>query len=195
MLKGSSKRKADFPIDSLFLDRWSPRAMSGEAMKREELMVLLEAARWAPSSYNNQPWRMLYALRDTSHWATFIELLDPFNRDWAKNAAALVLFIAKTTFDHNGKPSISYAFDAGAAWENFALQGSMKGYVVHAMQGFDYDKAKTELKVPDGFVVQAMIAVGLPGPVDVLSSSLQEREAPNDRRKLAESICEGPYAL
>src|SRR5437867_4470875 len=104
MIKGSAKRKADHPIDTIFLDRWSPRAMSGEAIQEEELMVLFEAARWAPSSFNNQPWRILYARRDTEHWPLFLDLLVEGNRAWAHNAAALLLFVSKTTFD-NGKPS------------------------------------------------------------------------------------------
>ncbi len=127
MTKGTEKRKADYPIDSLFLDRWSPRAMSGESITDEELFTLFEAARWAPSSYNGQPWRMLYAKRETAHWPRFLELLVEFNQTWAKNAAALVVFISKTTFDHNGEPAATHSFDTGAAWENFALQGALRG--------------------------------------------------------------------
>jgi nitroreductase len=195
MLKGSLYRQADHSIDELFLDRWSPRAMSGQSIAQEDLFVLFEAARWAPSSYNNQPWRMIYAMRETQHWITFLELLDPFNRDWAKNAAALVLFVSKTTFDHNGKPCITFAFDAGAAWQNFSLQGSLKGYVVHGMQGFDYDKAASVLKVPGDYKVQAMAAVGLPAPKETLPPALQERELPSDRRKLTQTVVEGVFAF
>src|ERR1700730_12043584 len=123
MIKGSQIRKAGYPIDSLFLDRWSPRAMSGEEIAEEELLTLFEAAKWAPSSYNNQPWRILYARRDTEHWPLFFNLLVEFNQTWVDKAAALVLFISKTTFDHDGSPSITHSFDCGAAWENLALQG------------------------------------------------------------------------
>ena len=193
MIKGSEKRTADYPIDSLFLDRWSPRAMSGEPIPDEELFTLFEAARWAPSSFNNQPWRMLYAKRDTSHWPLFLDLLVEFNQTWAKNAAALVVFITKTTFDHNGEPAATHSFDTGAAWASLALQGAVRGLVVHGMQGFDYDKARTALNVPDGFQVEAMAVVGKPGRPDDLPPKLQERETPNDRRKLTESVFEGPY--
>src|SRR4030095_13817484 len=106
MLKGHEVRRADHPIDRLFLDRWSPRAMSGEEIPEEDLMVLFEAARWAPSSYNNQPWRILYARRSSEHWPLFFDLLADTNKAWAKNAAALLLFVSKTTFDYNGQPSI-----------------------------------------------------------------------------------------
>jgi nitroreductase len=143
MIKGSEKRKADHPIDKIFLDRWSPRAMTGEAVSQEDLMTLFEAARWAPSSYNNQPWRILYARRDTQHWPLFFDLLVEFNQSWAKNAGALVLFISRTHFDFNGEPAVTHSFDTGAAWENLALQGWLKGLVVHGMQGFDYDRART----------------------------------------------------
>ena len=195
MVKGSEKRKADHPIDNIFLDRWSPRAMSGGEIAEADLMVLFEAARWAPSSFNNQPWRILYARRNGPHWQTFLDLLVDVNQAWARNAAALLLFISKTTFDHNGKPSITHSFDAGAAWENLALQGFNKGYVVHGMEGFDYEKARRELKIPEGFRVEAMAAVGLPGRKEELPEGLQKRESPNDRRKLVETICEGPYRL
>jgi len=193
MIKGSEKRKAGYPIDKLFLDRWSPRAMSGESIAEEELLLLFEAARWAPSSYNNQPWRMLYARRGTEHWSLFFDLLVEFNKTWAKNAAALIVFISKTTFDHNGEPSVTHSFDTGAAWENFALQASLKNLVVHGMEGFDYEKAKTALKIPDDFRVEAMAVIGKPGKKEDLPERLQERETPNDRRSLSEIAIEGPY--
>ena len=193
MIKGSEARKACYPIDSLFLDRWSPRAMSGEEIAEEELLTLFEAARWAPSSYNNQPWQILYARRDTTHWPLFFDLLVDFNKTWVKEAAALVVFISKMTFDHNGEPSVTHSFDTGAAWQNFALQATLKNLVVHGMEGFDYDRARTVLKISRDFQVEAMAAIGKPGKKEDLPVGLQERETPNDRRKLAETISEGPY--
>src|SRR5436190_1581345 len=193
MIKGSEIRKADYPIDNLFLDRWSPRAMSGEEIPEEDLMVLFEAARWAPSSYNNQPWRILYARRDSKHWPIFLDLLVDANKVWARNAAVLLLFISKMTFDYNGKPSITHSFDAGAAWENLALQGFLKGYVVHGMQGFDYEGARTALGIPDEYQVEAMVAVGLPGRPEDLPEALRAREVPNGRRPVEETVCEGRF--
>jgi len=195
MIKGSEMRKADHPIDNLFLDRWSPRAMSGEPISREELVVLFEAARWAPSSYNNQPWRVLYARRDTEQWSLFFDLMVEFNQEWARNAAALLVFVSKTTFDRNGEPSVTHSYDTGAAWENLALQGWLKGLVVHGMEGFDYERARAELNVPEGYRVEAMAAVGKPGNVDTLPAELREREAPSERRKLEETICEGKFCF
>jgi nitroreductase len=169
--------------------------MTGETIPQEELMILFEAARWAPSSYNNQPWRILYAPRESEHWQTFFDLLVPGNQAWAKNAAVLLLFISKTTFDFNGKPSITHRYDTGAAWENFALQGWLKGYVVHGMQGFDYERARTALKIPEGFHAEAMAAVGRPADPSVLPENLREKEKPSDRRKLEQTICKGPFCF
>jgi nitroreductase len=192
MIKGSVIRKADHPIDPVFLDRWSPRAMSGEEIPETEIMCLFEAARWAPSSNNNQPWRILYARRNTEHWPLFYNLMTDSNKIWAQNAAALLLIVSKNTFD-SGRPARTHSYDAGAAWENLALQGNLRGYVVHGMQGFDYELARSSLNIPDGFTVEAMAAIGMPGNRADLPDDLQARESPNDRRKLTETICEGPW--
>ncbi len=193
MIKGSEIRKADHSIDHLFIDRWSPRAMSGDSIPESDLRVLFEAARWAPSSYNNQPWRIMYAHRDSEHWELFFDLLVATNKVWARNAAALLLMVSKTTFDHNGKPSVTHSFDCGAAWASLAFQGSLKGYVVHGMQGFDYERARISLNIPDDYRVEAMAAVGIPGSKEALPEELQNRESPNDRKKLVETVCEGPF--
>ena len=195
MIKGSDKRTAEYPIDGIFLDRWSPRAMTGEAIAPEVLKALFEAARWAPSSYNNQPWRILYAMRDSKHWATFFGLMVEFNQSWAKDAGALVVFISRTHFDFNGEPSVTHSFDTGAAWENLALQGWLKGLVVHGMQGFDYERARTDLNIPEGFQVEAMAAIGKPADPSTLSDDLKAKETPSDRRKLEKTICEGPFCF
>src|SRR2546423_14660636 len=104
MTKGSEVRKADHQIELFLIDRWSPRAMSGEEISREELMRLFEAARWAPSSFNAQQWRALYARRGTEYWQTFLGLLVEGNKAWARNAAVLVMFISRETFEYNGEP-------------------------------------------------------------------------------------------
>ena len=199
MIKGSEQRKADYPIDKLFLDRWSPRAMTGETIPAADLMSLFEAARWAPSSYNNQPWRILYAARNSSHWQAFFDLLVESNQVWAKNAGALLLFLSKKTFTHNGKPSITHSFDTGAAWENLALQGSLKGYVVHGMQGFDYERARTTLNIPDDFQVEAMVAVGFPGIRRSYPRNCKRKKLPataaNSRRRFAKDrfVSDAPW--
>lgn len=189
----SNMRQADYQIDPVFLNRWSPRAMSGDEISQDELLSLFEAGRWAPSSYNNQPWRFIYARKNTPAWNLFLDFLVEQNRVWAKNAAALIVFISKTTFDYNGQPSITHTFDAGAAWENLALQGSINGLVVHGMQGFDYERAKKALEIPDGYTVEAMAAVGRPGKLEDLPDKLREKEFPSGRKKLSEIAFEGKF--
>lgn len=194
MIRGRDTRHPDHPIADLFVDRWSPRAMSGEEIPEKDLMTLLEAARWAPSSNNAQPWRMLYARRSSRHWPTFLGLLSERSQSWARHAGALVLFVSKTTHD-DGRPSITHVFDTGAAWQNLALQGWLKGYAIHGMQSFDYERARTELEIPEGFHVNAMAAIGLPGDTSALPEDLRAREVPSQRRGLAGTICEGPFRL
>ena len=193
MIKGSEIRKADFPIEPLLIDRWSPRAMSAEEIAETELMRLFGAARWAPSSFNAQQWRALYARRGSEHWKAFFDLLVDANKVWAKNAAVLVVFISRKLFEYDDEPSVTHSYDAGAAWQNFALQGFHQGLVVHGMEGFDYERARAELHIPDEFQVEAMAAVGKPGAKELLPEKLQKRESPNDRRNLNQSICEGPF--
>jgi nitroreductase len=188
-------RTADHPIEPFILERWSPRAMTGEPLSEGEILTLFEAARWAPSTYNEQEWRFLYARRDTPQWPLLFDLLIEFNQSWCKNAALLCVVVAHKVFERNGKPNPVHLYDAGAAWENLALQGTAMGLVVHGMSGFDFDKARTALKVPDDYAVGAMFAAGRPAPVDVLPEPMREREMPSDRKPLSEIICEGEFAF
>jgi nitroreductase len=189
-----SQRKANYPIGPLLLDRWSPRSMTGEPLPDEELFPLFEAARWAPSSYNNQPWRFIVARRQNpDEFERFFGLLVPANQAWAKDAAALVAVVSRTRFDSNDKPSITHAFDAGAAWENLALEATRRELVAHGMEGFDYARAKSELLIPDDFEVHAMIAIGRRAPVEDLPEKYRAREHPGSRRPLREIVFEGAF--
>ncbi|QDT15154.1 nitroreductase family protein [Alienimonas californiensis] len=190
-----SVREADHPVEPLFLQRWSPRAMSGEALAEDQLMQLFEAARWAPSTYNEQEWRFLYARRDTPHWDAFFHLLAEPNQGWCGDAAVLGVVLSKKTFTRNGKPNPVHTFDAGLAYQNLALQGAAMGLVVHGMAGFDFDKARKELNVPEDFAVEAMFAVGRHGDPADLPEELREREEPSGRKPVGEIICEGPFAF
>ena len=167
--------------------------MTGEALNDDDIMSLFEAARWAPSSYNNQPWRFIYAKRNTEHWDRFFNLLAEGNKNWTKNAALLVVVISRKNFEFNEKPAITHQFDAGSAWENLALEASSRGIVAHGMQGFDYEKAGVNLGVPHDFEVMAMIAIGKKGPTEILPPELQEMEKLTDRKPLKEIIMEGFY--
>ena len=191
--QAESERKPSYPINPLILNRWSPRSMSGEALDDDEIMSLFEAARWAPSSYNNQPWRFIYAKRNSEHWNRFFNLLMEPNKLWAKNAAILVVVISRKNFEFNEKPAVTHQFDAGSAWENLALEASSRDIVAHGMQGFDYKKAGVELRIPPNFEVMAMIAIGKKGPKEILPAELQEKEKLTNRKPLKEIIMEGFY--
>lgn len=186
-------RKSTYQINPLILNRWSPRSMTGEELDNEEIMSLFEAARWAPSSYNNQPWRFIYAKRNTEHWDRLFNLLAEGNRAWAKNSALLVVVISRKNFEYNEKPAITHQFDTGSAWENLALEAFSRGIVAHGMQGFDYDKARIDLEIPIDFEVMAMIAIGKKGSRDNLSPELQKKEKLSDRKPLKDIVMEGIY--
>ncbi|MFB6284289.1 MAG: nitroreductase family protein [Halobacteria archaeon] len=186
-------REMEYEVDPLFLNRWSPRGMTGELLDEDEYMPLFEAARWAPSSYNNQGWRFFIATRESDDWNEYLDLLVEGNRAWAKDAAVLVVIASKTTFDHNGNPARTHSFDAGAAWENLALEGARRGLVVHGMQGFDYDAARETVELPEEFEVEAMCAIGRRAPRESLSEELREREVPSGRKPLDEIVIEGSY--
>ena len=188
-------RQPERPIEPIFLRRWSPRALSGEPLTDDELLTLFEAARWAPSTYNEQEWRFLYARRSGQHWPTFFDLLMDANKVWCQRAAVLVVVLSHRVFTLNGKPNPVHTFDTGAAFENLALQGTVMDLVVHGMAGFDREKARTKLRVPDDYAVEAMIAIGRPGNPEELPPELRQREKPSDRRPVKELICEGPFAL
>jgi len=188
-----NNRRSDYPISSFILNRWSPRAMSGEPIPKEQLFSLFEAARWAPSCYNNQPWIFIYGLRGTPEWKTLHELQVPFNQEWTANSSALVLIVSKNNFYHNNKPAATHSFDTGAAWMALALEGSQQGLVVHGMQGFDYAGAKEKLKIPSDYTVEAMIAIGKPAPKETLSAELQKKEFPSLRKPITDFVMEGVF--
>ena len=168
--------------------------MSGEPLAEEELLTLFEAARWAPSSGNSQPWRVLYARRDTSHWPLFFGLLNEGNQEWCRNAAALLVFVSRTAREETGRPLVTHSYDTGAFWMSVALQGWLKGLVVHGMAGFDYARAREVLAIPEEFHVNAMAAVVKPGNPDDLPERHRSRETPSQRRPLVDSIREGTFA-
>jgi nitroreductase len=187
-------RTSAHDIELLFLQRWSPRAFTGAAMPQEELLRVLEAARWAPSSYNAQPWRFLYAHRDTPAWPKFLGLLTETNRSWAQNAAVLLIALSKKTMGPDGTtPNHAHSFDTGAAWSNLALQATALGWHAHGMVGFDIPRAASELGVPDAYRVEAAIAIGKQGDKAILPETLQARESPNTREPVENFAFEGRF--
>lgn len=186
-------RVADHPIDPLFLRRWSPRAMSGEPVGRDALLSLLEAARWAPSAGNGQPWRFVFAHRDTAAFTALFEALDPGNQAWCTRAGALVLLAAQTVRP-SGRPVPTAALDCGLALMGFLLQATVDGLVAHPMAGFDGERVRSAAALPPGMEPQVVIAVGRPGRVDLLSEKDRERERPSSRAPVAEWAREGRWS-
>lgn len=192
-------RKAGYRINPLFIQRWSARAFTDEAISHEQLLGLFEAARWAPSAYNAQPWRFIYALKGSAHWESFLQLLIEFNRSWAANASALVFIISRTQFQPPSKeapsPFPTHAFDAGAAWASLALQAQDAGWSAHAMAGFDQQQARAVLGIPDEYAIQAAIAIGRPGNPESLPEGLRARETPSQREPLEQLVAEGGFTF
>jgi nitroreductase len=164
--------------------------MSGEGISTEELMTMFEAARWAPSSRNEQPWRFLYASKGTPDFDLFLSFLLESNQTWCKNAGALSIGLSKKT-SGDGSANIKHSLDTGSAWENLALQGSNMGLVVHGMGGYNEEILRTELQIPDDYQVELMIAIGRPGKIEDLPEKLREREKPSQRKNLSEIVFEG----
>ena len=195
-MTAANGRKADHPINTQFLQRWSPRAFTGEAIPEAELNIILEAARWAPSAYNSQPWRLIYARRDTPHWNTLFGLLNEGNQAWAKNGAAIIVIASKAGFiGPNGAEmtSATPSYDSGAAWGFLALQAALSGWAAHGIIGFDRDRAKTELKLPAEYHVDAGVVIGRQGDKSILPEALAAREIPNVRKPLSEIAFEGAF--
>ena len=190
-------RATTHPIDPLFLERWSPRAFDGTKISHAELLTIFEAARWAPSSFNHQPWRFVYAHRESADWERFVGLLMPFNAMWARHAAVLLFIVSDTMIqlprDKEQSLSHSHSFDAGAAWAFMALQATRLGIHTHGMAGVDFDRARKELSIPNSFRIEAAIAIGRLGDKSKLPPEMQAREAPNGRRDLAEFVMEGHF--
>ena len=190
-------RTSDHEIEPIFLERWSPRAFTGEAMSAQELMRIFEAARWAPSSYNSQPWRFVYGRRDTPHWEPILGLLNEFNRSWAKNAAVVIIAASNSLMLPPGAekaiPSHSHSFDAGSAWGYLALEATRLGWHAHGMVGFDIPRAFADLDFPEGYRVEAAIAIGRRGDPSILPEGVRAREVPSPRKPLAETVFEGKF--
>lgn len=196
-MTSSTGREAAHPINPIFLNRWSPRAFSGEAVSEQDLMTILEAARWAPSAVNFQPWRFIYGIKGSAEFDRLLSLLAPGNQRWAGKAGALVMIVSETLTgkpgDEERKPIRTHSFDAGAAWMALALQAEMLGYRVHAMGGVDYAAIPDALGLPDGVHIEAAVALGRMGHADDLADDLKAREKPSPRQPLSAIAFKGKY--
>ncbi len=193
----ATDRNAEHPVDPLFLHRWSPRAFDGAPLTEAQILTILEAASWAPSAYNAQPWRFVYGLKGTPEFDRLLDLLVPFNQSWAKDAGALVFIISKTHGALGGgeeQPIYSHSFDAGAAWGLMSLQAQLLGLHAHGMTGLDFDRAPAALGLPEGYRVEAAAAIGARGDAANLPEGLRQRETPSGRRPLSEIAFRGAFS-
>jgi nitroreductase len=174
--------KTEFPILPVLAERWSPLAFSSRPIERDKLQRLFEAARWAPSCSNEQPWIFVVTHHGTEGFNRMTECLAEGN-SWAKNAAILMLSVARMTFSRNGTPNRHGMYDTGAAVANLLAQATTEGLEVHQMAGYDVEKAREVLHIPEHDALCAMIAVGYYGDPGSLPEKLRAREETPRRRK------------
>lgn len=183
------------PVHDLIRDRWSPRAFSEKPVASKVLASLFEAARWAPSSSNEQPWIYLVGTKDNpSDYNKMLSVLVEFNANWAKAAPALVIAVSRLNFHNNGTPNGNAFYDTGAASALLSVQATAHGLAVHQMAGFDHTKAKEVFEIPSGYEPIAAMAIGYPGDPQSLPEKLRDREvAPRTRKPLAEFVMSGRW--
>lgn len=191
----SNNRESQCPINPLFLERWSPRAFTGEVIDESDLLTILDAAHWAPSSANQQPWRFIYALKGSEDWDKFVNLLVESNQEWAKNASALIYVVSRGFSGDfsEGRKSYTHSFDAGAAWGYLALQARLSGFYAHGMGGIKHEQIQETFAIPEGYRVEAGVAVGRLADKSVLSERNQEREVPSLRKPLSDIAFRGKF--
>ena len=179
----------DFPIHDLLQRRWSPRTFADRPVEPEKLRSLLEAARWAPSSFNEQPWAYLVATRnDPEEYARLLSVLVEGNIAWAQRAPVLMLSLAKLNFERTGKPNRHAFHDVGLASANLVIQATALGLAVHQMAGFHAEKARELYGIPAGWEAVAAIALGYPGEADSLPEPIRQRELARRARKPLEQF-------
>ncbi len=190
--EAAEHRRSSHSIMPLFLNRWSPRSFTSESVAEEDLMACFEAARWAPSSYSEQPWRFIFA-RKEADLVRFRSCLVEFNRLWANRAPVLVAVCARRRFTSSGEENRHFAFDTGAAWALLALEATRRGLSAHGMAGFDGERARNLLNVPEGYDVMCFVALGHRGEKNVLPERMQKNEAPNQRKALSTMVHEASF--
>lgn len=187
--------ETQYPIESVLQNRWSPLAFSDRLVEPEKLGSVLEAARWAASSYNEQPWSFIIATRDNpTEFDRLLSCLAEGNQEWSKSAPVLMISVAKLNFERNGTENRHAFHDVGAAEANLATQATALGLYVHQMAGFDVQKAKELYRIPEGYEPVDAIALGYLGDPHSLSDQLQQRlSAPRSRKPLKEFVFTGSW--
>lgn len=187
--------QTEYPIEDLLRQRWSPLAFSDRMVEPEKLHTLLEAARWAASSFNEQPWSFIVATSDNqTEFERLLSVLAEGNQEWARNAPILMLSVAKLHFERNGKQNRHAFHDVGAASATLAIQAAVVGLFIHQMAGFDVAKAQEIYSIPSGYEPVAAIALGYIGDPQTLSEKLLQREkALRTRKPLEEFVFSGSW--
>jgi nitroreductase len=184
--KTPNLRNPECEVDSIFTDRWSPRSFLSEPLAKYQIDSLFEAARWAPSCFNEQPWLFIYATAPEDR-QKLLSVLIAKNQRWASKCPLLMFVLTRRKFQEGGRENRHAPFDAGAAWISLALQARRMGLYAHAMAGFNLEKAYEVLGVSkDEYIVMAAIAVGRKGDADQLEDDLSSIESPNARKPLSE---------
>lgn len=186
---------SDFPVHELIRERWSPRAFADKPVPQDVLRSIFEAARWAPSSNNEQPWAYIVATRDDKeNFEKALSVLVEFNINWAKSAAALAIAVARLTFAKNNAPNRNAQYDTGAASALLSVEATARGLAVHQMAGFDPEKARQVFGIPAGWEPIAALAIGYPGDPASLPQPLMDRElAPRTRKPITEFVMAGHW--
>lgn len=185
----------DFPVHELIRERWSPRAFADKPVPPDVLRSIFEAARWAPSSYNEQPWGYVLGTKDDeASFEKVLSVLVEFNVAWAKSAPVLAIAVARLTFAKDNTPNRNALYDTGAATALLSVEATARGLAVHQMAGFDPNKARQVFGIPAGSQAIAALAVGYPGDPASLPPPLKDRElAPRTRKPLAEFVMAGQW--
>lgn len=191
----SNPAPVEYPVLDVIKNRWSPRAFSDKPVPAEVLRSLFEAARWAPSSNNEQPWAYIVATKDnTENFEKSLGALVEFNAGWAKKAPVLAIAVARLAFAKNNTPNRNAQYDVGAASLQLCIEATARGLVVHQMAGFDPETAKEAYNIPEGWEPIAAMAIGFPGDASSLPEPYQSREkAPRTRKSIREFVMSGEW--
>ncbi|MEH1948295.1 MAG: nitroreductase family protein [Nostoc sp.] len=186
--------QTQYPVHDFIRSRWSPRAFADRPVEQDKLLSLLEAARWAPSSYNYQPWNFIVATKDEpTEYNRLLSTLVEFNQGWAKNAPVLILAVAQIRSE-DGKTNRHAFHDVGLALENLILQATSFGLFAHQIAGFNADSARELYQIPDDYEPATVVTIGYPGDPETLSEGLRERElAARVRKPLKEFVFTGQW--
>ncbi len=183
-----------YDIHPVLKERWSPRIFDSKPVEEEKLKRIFEAARWAPSAFNEQPWRFIIGKKGSKSWDDIYETLIGFNQAWTKTADVLALVVGKTHSSNNGKPNATFEYDTGQSVAHLTFQTTSEGLFIHQMSGFSKEKAKEIFEIPDGFEPLTAFAIGYMGNVEDLNEDFQKMEkSPRERKQFDEFVFEGKF--